>query len=160
MTTLAPQSPSLFRIYRKEARYELLKLARTRAYTLSVIGFPVVFFLMFASLNRHAVYGGQNFGRYLLAGYGCFGAMGAALFGIGGGLAHERTHGWLELKRASPMPAGAYLVAKLAAAVCFGLAIMLLMVVLGRVCSGAIVSWAEISRLLGTVAGAEIAFAT
>jgi ABC-2 type transport system permease protein len=151
---------SVARVYANEARYELLKLLRTRAYTLSVIGFPVIFFCMFASLNRGAVYHGQLFGRYLLAGYACFGAIGSALFGIGAGLAHERTHGWLELKRASPMPAGAYLLAKLVAAVCFGMGITLLLAVLCRVVAGTPVGAAELLQLLSTVAGGQIVFAS
>ena len=58
----------------------------------------------------------------VLGGYACFGLIGATLFGIGVGLAGELAAGWLELKRASPMPAPAYLFAKCASAVAFGLA--------------------------------------
>jgi ABC-2 type transport system permease protein len=51
-----------------------------------------------------------------LAGYGVFAAIGPALFGFGAGVAMEREQGLIELKRVSPMPAGAYVAAKLAAA--------------------------------------------
>ena len=51
-------------------------------------------------------YGGNvHIAKYMLGGYACFGLIGAALFGIGVGLAAELAAGWLELKRASPMPA-------------------------------------------------------
>ena len=46
----------------------------------------------------------------------------AALFGFGVGVAVERGQGWLLLKRATPMPPLAYLLAKMATAVAFGLA--------------------------------------
>ena len=48
----------------------------------------------------------------MLGGYACFGLIGAALFGVGVGMASEINAGWLEVKRASPMPPLAYLLAK------------------------------------------------
>lgn len=51
-----------------------------------------------------------------LAGYGVFAAVGPALFGFGAGVAMEREQGLIELKRVSPMPGHAYVVAKLTAA--------------------------------------------
>ncbi len=147
-------------IYAREIRAELTKLFRNRAYSLSVIGFPVVFYLMFGSLNRHAGPQGHEIARYLLAGYSCFGAIGAALFGIGNGLGYERGHGWLELKRASPMPPMAYLVAKLAASLVFSLAICLLLSALGPLIAGqAVATPFEILKLLGIVAVGTVPFA-
>jgi ABC-2 type transport system permease protein len=153
-------TPSLARVYGKEIRYELTKLARNRAFTLSTTGFPVIFYLMFASMNAHSTYEGQLYSRYLLAGYACFGAMGSALFGIGAGLAHERGHGWLELKRASPMPAGAYLLAKLIASMCFAVVIALLLASLGTMISGHILSFYELGKLLLVVVGGCVPFAS
>lgn len=148
-------------VYWREIRAELTKLARNRGYSFSVIGFPVVFYLMFGSLGRHAGPEGQFYARYLLGGYACFGAMGAALFGIGNGLAYERGHGWLELKRASPMPPLAYLLAKLAASLVFSLAIALLLSALGPMIAGQkVASLLEIAKLLGVVAVGTLPFAS
>lgn len=148
-------------VYLREIRAEFTKLLRNRAYTCSVIGFPVVFYLMFGSLARHGSADAHSLARYLLAGYSCFGAMGAALFGIGNGLAYERGHGWLELKRASPMPPMAYLVAKLASSLFFSLAICLLLVALGPVIAGhAVATPYEVLQLLGVVAVGTIPFAS
>jgi ABC-2 type transport system permease protein len=156
----ARTSPNIVQVYGKEVRYELLKLARNRAFTLSTTGFPVIFYLMFASINAHASFQGQLYSRYLLAGYACFGAMGSSLFGIGAGLAHERGHGWLELKRASPMPAGAYLLAKLIASMCFAVVIAVLLASLGTMISGHILSFYELGKLLLVVIGGCIPFAS
>src|SRR6202034_1959516 len=123
--------PSLPRIYFNEARFELLKLSRNRSYLFSMIGFPVVFYLLFGVTNKDAVFHGHTIARYLLAGYSCFGAMGSSLFGSGAGLAFERGHGWLEMKRASPMPAAAYLLAKLCVSITFGVGITILLMILG-----------------------------
>ncbi len=164
MATLAalPSPPyTATRVYLREIAAELTKLRRNKAYSFSVIGFPVVFYLMFSTLGAHNAREGREIARYLLASYSCFGTVGAALFGIGNGLATERGHGWLELKRASPMPPMAYLVAKLAASVVFSLIICLLLVALGPVAAHQLVaSPIEVLKLLGIVAVGTIPFAS
>ncbi len=45
---------------------------------------------------------------YLLATMACYGVMAVALFSFGVGIAMERGQGWLQVKRASPMPLSAY----------------------------------------------------
>jgi len=147
-------------LYVKEAKYEFLKLMRTKAFSLSVIGFPVMFYLLFGVSNGHTAPGGFNYAKYLLAGYSCFGLIGASLFGIGVGLAAERAHGWLELKQASPMPPPAYLFAKILTAIAFSLIITAILLTLGVTLAGVHISAGEVVRLLGiTVAGA-VPFAT
>ena len=73
---------------------------------------------------------------YLLATYGVFGVMGAGLFGFGVAVAMDRERGLLTLKRAQPMPAGAYLVAKMAMAMLFAAIICALLAVLARDAGG------------------------
>ena len=41
------------RVLRQEIRYEFLKMLRLRAFSLSVIGFPVMFYFLFGVANRH-----------------------------------------------------------------------------------------------------------
>ena len=148
------------RLYFKETKYEFLKLMRMKAFSLSTIGFPVMFYLLFGVSNGHAAPGTFNYAKYLLASYSCFGLIGASLFGIGVGLANERAHGWLEVKQASPMPPMAYLLAKLLTAIGFSLIISTLLITMGLTLAGVHISALEIVRLLGiTVAGA-IPFAT
>ena len=129
-TAPAPGLAHTLRIFSKETRYEFLKLMRTRSFSISLIGFPVMFYLLFGIANRNSYSDGLNVAKYALGGYACFGMIGAALFGIGVGLAAERAAGWLELKRASPMPVSAYLFAKCASAVAFGLLIVPILTVL------------------------------
>ena len=71
--------------------------------------------------------------RYLIATYGAFAIMGSTLYAFGAGIAVERGLGWLEVKRASPMPTGAYFFAKGAVAVAFGATVILLLFALGAV---------------------------
>ena len=148
-------------VYRREIRAEFLKMLRNRGYSFSIVGFPVIFYLMFSTLNRHDTFEGHEAARYLLASYSCFGTVGAALFGIGSGLAYERGHGWLELKRASPMPPLAYLLAKLGSSLIFALSITLLLALLGPlVMHHPVASPLEVLKLLGVVAVGSVPFAS
>ena len=74
--------------------------------------------------------------KYLLATYGAFGVMGATLYAFGTGVAIERGLGWLELKRASPMPPAAYLLAKAVVSLVFGGAVVTLLFALGATFGG------------------------
>lgn len=114
------------RVHLVEAWYEFLRTARTPAFVLPTLAFPVVFYLVFAVLVP-GQWGSYHKASYLLATYGAFGVIGPSLFGFGVGLAMERQQGWLELKRVSPMPTGAYFVAKIAMSMAFALAVVLLL---------------------------------
>jgi ABC-2 type transport system permease protein len=152
--------PSLPRLYFNEVSFELLMLSRNRSYLFSIIGFPVVFYLLFGVTNKDSMFHGHTIARYLLAGYACFGAMGSSLFGIGAGLALERGHGWLEMKRASPMPAAAYLLAKLCVSITFATGITILLMVLGTAMAGVQITVIEGLRLLLVIAAGVLPFAS
>ena len=122
---------ALARIFRKETKYEFLKLLRNKQFCLATIGFPVMFYTLFGLSNHKAIYGNFQLAKYLMGGYACFGLVGAALFGIGVGMAAEISAGWLEVKRASPMPPMAYLFAKCITAIAFGLIIVSILITLG-----------------------------
>jgi ABC-2 type transport system permease protein len=148
------------RIFLMEARYEFVRLLRTRAFSLSVIGFPVVFYLFFGLImNRGQLIGGVSVAKYMLAGYAVFGMVGAALFGIGGGLATELGTGWLDLKRASPMPPLAYLLAKCCSAAAFGVIIVSLLTVLGVTVAHVSITASEFARLIALTVVGTIPFA-
>ncbi len=115
-------------IYAKEAKYEFLKLLRVPAFSLSSIGFPLMFYVLFGLvLNSKAT----GMSTYLLPTYGAFGVIGVCLYGFGVGLANERGLGWLELKQASPLPPAAYFTAKLAMSMLFSLILIALLFTLG-----------------------------
>jgi ABC-2 type transport system permease protein len=118
---------STFALFMKEIKYEFLKLFRTKSFSLSVIGFPVMFYV---------------------------------LFGIGVGLASERSAGWLELKRASPMPAMAYLLAKCVTAIAFGLIITCVLIAVAMTSGGVSLTELEIAKMLLMTVGGTIPFAS
>ena len=97
--------------YVQEARCEILRYLRNPGFLLPIILFPAAFYLMFGvALAEHSAPGAA---RYLLASYSTFGVMAPGLFGFGVSLALERDSGLLTLKRALPMPPGAYLLGKM-----------------------------------------------
>jgi ABC-2 type transport system permease protein len=152
ITNSLPPSSSAhtLRIFSKETKYEFLKLMRTRSFSLATIGFPVMFYVLFGIANRNTFSGNVHIAKYMLGGYACFGLIGAALFGIGVGLASELAAGWLELKRASPMPAAA----------AFGLIIVSILTLVATSFGGVSLSTLELIKMLGMTIVGSISFAS
>lgn len=130
--TATPRHSPL-RSYWLEAKYECLRTFRTPSFVVPSLTFPALFYVLFGVLlNR----GNANAAQYLLATYGVFGAMGTGLFAFGVSVAMERERGFLTYKRALPMPAGAYLLAKMAVAMVFSAITSVLLAVLASTLAG------------------------
>jgi ABC-2 type transport system permease protein len=131
-------------VYLREAVYQFWSLARMPAFALPTLLFPAMFYLFFGVLFGH---GGHS--AYFLATYGTFGVMGPALFGFGVGIAMEREHGVLALKRVFPLPTGAYFFARWAMSALFALAIVIILSAIALTLGG--VSLAPIEWLTLTI---------
>jgi ABC-2 type transport system permease protein len=119
-------------IFAKEAKYEFLKLLRLPIYAVSTMMFPVMFYVLFGLLmNRGQDLSHVGVPTYLIATYGTFGVMGASLFAFGAGVAGERGLGWLQVKRATPLPPAAYFFAKLVVCMAFSTIIVSALLTLG-----------------------------
>jgi ABC-2 type transport system permease protein len=152
--------PSVVCIFFTEIRYEVLRALRTRTFSLSAIGFPIMFYCLFGLLmNRNEnITAGVSIAKYLLGGYAIFGSLGAAIFGIGVGVALDRSAGWLELKQASPMPPLAYVLSKCSMAVVFSVVIVSILTLLGIVAGHVHITLIEFARILSIAAVAAIPF--
>lgn len=142
------------RIYALEAKVELLKSWRVPAYSLATLAFPLMFYLIFGvSFGRGEAPPGApvNAATYLLATYGAFGIIGAALFGFGVSVAVERGQGWMRLKRASPMPPEAYFVAKIMMALFFSALVAVALLLVGWTLGGVTLPLANWLSLLGVL---------
>ena len=124
--------------YVQEAKSECLRYLRNPGFLLPTLLFPSVFYVMFGLVLNHA--NGPDAARYLLASYGTFGVMAPGLFGFGVSLALERDTGLLTLKRALPMPAGAYLVGKMSMAVLVAAIISIILLGLATFAGGVVLS--------------------
>jgi len=146
-------------IYCKEAQYEFLKNLRMRMYTASLLSFPIMFYVLFGLvLNRNESLAGAHVPTYLIATYGTFGVMGASLFGTAAGLASDRGLGWLQVKRASPMPPFAYFAAKVVASMIFSTVIVLALFALGFAFGGVRMPVGEFAGLLTTLVVGSLPF--
>jgi ABC-2 type transport system permease protein len=146
-------------IYLKEAKYEFLKYLRLRVYTISVLSFPIMFYALFGLvLNAHQSIAGTRVSVYLIPSYGTFGVIAASLFATAAGLASDRGLGWLQVKRASPMPPFAYFAAKLFTSVVFSTVVVLSLFALGIAFGGVRMSAVSFAKLLGTLVAGSIPF--
>jgi ABC-2 type transport system permease protein len=146
-------------IYLKEIKYEFLKNLRLRLYTASVLSFPIMFYILFGLvLNTNQMIGTTRVPTYLIATYGTFGIMGASLFGTAAGLASDRGLGWLQVKRASPMPPFAYFVAKVVVSMAFSAIVVLSLFALGITLGGVRMPFLDFARLLGTLVFGSLPF--
>lgn len=147
------------RIYWKETKYEFLKYLRVRMYTASVLSFPIMFYVLFGLLlNSRDAISGMRVPMYLIATYGTFGIMGASLFGTAAGLASDRGLGWLEVKRASPMPPFAYFWAKVITSMVFSAVIVLALFTLGIAFGGVRMPFITFAKLFGTLVAGSLPF--
>ena len=143
-----------------EARNEFLKLLRMKQYSLSTVLFPLMFYAFFglAMGRQSAGAAAMPMARYLLATYGAFAVMGASLYAFGVGVAVERGLGWLEVKRASPMPPAAYFLAKAAVSLAFGAIAVTLLFGLGAAFGGVRMPWDQWLRLGGVLVAGAVPF--
>ncbi|TBR11488.1 MAG: ABC transporter permease [Lysobacter sp.] len=144
MTRAAPAQP--WRPYWLEARNEFLRLLRSPSFAVPTLVFPPMFYVLFAVLLNHK--GGTPVASYLLATYGVFGVMAPGLFGFGVAIAMDRERGFLALKRAMPVPAGAVLGARMAMAMLFAAAISLILMAIGTTIAGVTLTASQALGLL------------
>lgn len=137
-TTATATSPrrDLVRLYATEAWFEFLKLMRVPAYSISVLAFPAMFYVILGALFGAFTTQGVSAARYMVVGYSAGGVLAASLFGFGVAVASERGQGWLRLKRVSPMPPMAYFVAKIFMAFLFSSIVVGILSVLGALLHG------------------------
>lgn len=150
MPTITEASPALTMPWRRllgayaaEARSECLRYMRAPGFMLPMLLFSTVFYLMFGVLLNHG-----DASRYLLASYSAFGIMGPGLFGFGVSLAIERDGGLLTLKRALPMPPGAYLLGKMAMAMIAATVVTVLLLLIGVLLAQVVLDWRQMVALM------------
>lgn len=149
--------PRTLRIHFLEIKYEFLKALRMPQYSLPTLLFPVVFYMFFGVMFSGRT-GKFKMAEYLIATYGTFGVIGAALFGFGVGVAIERGQGWLETKRTTPMPISAYFIAKMAMAMIFSAIIVGLLFLTGRLFADVQLPWTTMLSLFGVLVAGSITF--
>jgi ABC-2 type transport system permease protein len=122
----------LLRAYLAEARYESVRMLRAPGFAIPFLGMPVLLYLLFAVLIAGtAAQKDPTVAKFLFSGFAIFGIIGPGMFGFGIVVATERGQGLLRLKRALPLPLGAYLLAKMIMAMVFAAIIMATLLIAG-----------------------------
>jgi ABC-2 type transport system permease protein len=143
---------------RAETTAELRKLMRDPAFVLPSFGFPLGFFVLFAVLLPFAK--GEIAQLTMIANYGAFGTLAAAMFAAGLPLAMEKDAGVYALKRTTPLPTSLYLAAKLIAATLFALCVAAAVLVLGLLLLPVSISLLEGMYYFASCTLAAMSFAT
>jgi ABC-2 type transport system permease protein len=129
---LAPPPPMPRRrvllAYLNEARFELIGAMRTVTLGVTFLLLPLVIYLLIGvAISGESIAKNPALANFLFCSFAVFAVSGAPVFGIGFGIAMERDAGLMKLKRALPLPPGAYLLAKTLMATMISIAALLLL---------------------------------
>jgi ABC-2 type transport system permease protein len=158
VSALRLRRPNLVAICAKEAKYEFLKTLRFPMYSVATVVLPLMFYVLFGLVMGKQTVGKITSTVYLIPAYGTFGVMGASLFGTAAGLASERGLGWLQVKRASPMPIFAYFLAKVVMSVMFSTVDVVALMAMGMAFGGVHLPTVTALRLMGTLIAGSVPF--
>jgi ABC-2 type transport system permease protein len=93
-------------------RAELQRLMRNRRYFVLTVLFPVVLYLLIGKQVKGTAYG-INWAAYYMVAMATFGAFAGSLTGNAQRISQEKKAGWIRQLRLTPLPANAYVVAKI-----------------------------------------------
>lgn len=113
-------------------RYELLRTFRNRRFWFFSLGFPLAFFWLIASPQRHTIIKGTGltYAAYYMVSLASFGTM-MSMISTGARIAGERQVGWTRQLRISPLSVRAYFRAKVLTAYMMALLSLVLLYISG-----------------------------
>jgi ABC-2 type transport system permease protein len=143
-------------------RAEISRLRRNRRYLIFTVGMPVVLYLIFSKAGK-TVYD-IDFAAYYMVAMATFGAFAGALNGNAIRISEERKVGWIRQLRLTPLPAYAYVIAKILTSMAMTAVSIVIVLLLGRFEGGvhlAIWQWLVIAVVvwLGSTIFAALAVA-
>jgi ABC-2 type transport system permease protein len=141
---------------------EVNRLRRNRRYLIFTIGLPVILYLIVAKQGNKAY--GVEFTAYYMVAMATFGAFAGALNGNAIRISEERKVGWIRQLRLTPLPANAYVVAKILTSMVISVPSIVIVLLLGRFYGGvhlAVWQWLVITVIiwLGSTIFAALAVA-
>jgi ABC-2 type transport system permease protein len=112
------------------AMAELNRLRRNRRYMIFTVGLPVMLYLVFAK-QTGSVYN-VSVAAFLMVGFASFGAFAGAFNNNTIRISQERKDGWIRQLRLTPLPANAYVIAKIIASMATTVPSIAIVLLLGR----------------------------
>jgi ABC-2 type transport system permease protein len=113
---------------------EIGRLRRNRRYLIFTIGFPVMLYLILGKTN--ATEYGVSFKAFYMVSMATFGALSGAFNNNTIRISQEKKEGWIRQLRLTPLPANAYVVAKLIASMVTSVPAIAIVFILGNVYGG------------------------
>ena len=109
---------------------EISRLRRNKRYMIFTIAVPVMFYLIFAKTNSTGY--GVSFAAFYMVGMASFGTLSGAFNNNTIRISQERKDGWIRQLRLTPLPANAYVVAKILTSMVTTVPSILIVFLLGR----------------------------
>jgi ABC-2 type transport system permease protein len=116
------------------AAAEIKRLRRNRRYLIFTIGLPVMLYLVLGKQTASSY--GVAFGAFYMVAMATFGALSGAFTNNTIRISQERKDGWIRQLRLTPLPANAYVVAKLIASMVTSVPAIAIVFILGNVYGG------------------------
>src|SRR5712691_12582867 len=113
---------------------EISRLRRNKRYLIFTVALPVMFYLIFGKQNAHGY--GISFKAFYMIGMASFGAFSGAFNNNTIRISQERKDGWIRQLRLTPLPANAYVVAKLIASMVPSVPAIALVFIIGSTYGG------------------------
>jgi ABC-2 type transport system permease protein len=113
------------------ARAEVSRLRRNKRYMIFTVALPVMFYLIFGKQKDQGY--GVSFAAFYMVGMASLGAFSGSLNNNAMRISQERKDGWVRQLRLTPLPASAYVVAKILASMVTTVPSILVVFLLGRV---------------------------
>lgn len=114
---------------------EINRLRRNRRYLIFTVGLPVILYLIIGKQATSKAYG-VDFAAYYMVAMATFGAFAGALNGNSIRISEERKVGWIRQLRLTPLPANAYVVAKILTSMATTIPSIVIVLLLGRFYGG------------------------
>jgi ABC-2 type transport system permease protein len=111
-------------------RTEISRLRRNKRYLIFTVALPVMFYLIFG--KQHATGYGVSFAAFYMVGMASFGAFSGAFNNNTIRISQERKDGWIRQLRLTPLPASAYVVAKILTSMVTTVPSIVIVFLLGR----------------------------
>jgi ABC-2 type transport system permease protein len=110
---------------------ELTRLLHNRRYFLFTVAFPVILYLLIGRQVSSTAYG-VAFGAYYMIAMSTLGAFSGALNGNAQRISQEKKEGWIRQLRLTPLPANAYVIAKILVSLATTIPSIVIVLLLGR----------------------------
>jgi ABC-2 type transport system permease protein len=112
------------------AKAEVARLRRNKRYLIFTVALPVMFYLIFGKTKSQGY--GVSFAAFYMVGMAAFGAFSGALNNNTMRISQERKDGWVRQLRLTPLPASAYVIAKILASMVTTVPSIVVVFLLGR----------------------------